>query len=64
MNNMKKEKIRNLKNKYIFLRNYLLEYKNYLMNLEEQELEKQNTDVPVKTLTLTKNYYGKSLRVG
>ena len=34
------------------------------MNLEEQELEKQNTDVPVKTLTLTKNYYGKSLRVG
>ncbi len=61
---MKKEKIRNLKNKYIFLRNYLLEYKNYLMNLEEQELEKQNTDVPVKTLTLTKNYYEKSLRVG
>lgn len=61
---MKKEKIRNLKNKYIFLRNYLLEYKNYLMNLEEQELGKQNTDVPVKTLTLTKNYHGKSLRVG
>ena len=61
---MKKEKIINLKNKYIFLRNYLLEYKNYLMNLEEQELEKQNTDVPVKTLTLTKNYYEKSLRVG
>ena len=61
---MKKEKIRNIKNKYIFLRNYLLEYKNYLMNLEEQELEKQNTDVPVKTLTLTKNYYEKSLRVG
>ena len=61
---MKKEKIRNLKNKYIFLRNYLLEYKNYLMNLEEQDLEKQNTDVPVKTLTLTKNYYEKSLRVG
>lgn len=54
MNNTKKEKIRNLKNKYIFLRNYLLEYKNYLINLEEQELEKQNTDVPVKILTLTK----------
>lgn len=59
---MKKEQIKNLKDKYIFLRNYLLEVKEYLMNLEEQE--KQNTDVSVKKLVLTKKYNGQDIKVG
>lgn len=58
---MKKEQITNLKNKYIYLRNYLLEYKKYL---EAEELNKQQDNTYVKKLTLTKKFYGRNLIVG
>lgn len=58
---MKKEQITNLKNKYISLKNYLLEYKKYL---ETEEFNKEKEDTYVKKLTLTKNFHGKSLTVG
>lgn len=63
---MKKEQITNLKNKYIYLRNYLLEYKKYLETeeLNKEQPEKQQEDTYVKKLTLTKKFYGRNLTVG
>ena len=51
---MKKEQITNLKNKYIYLRNYLLEYKKYLEAEElNKQQEKHQDNTYVKKLTLT-----------
>lgn len=63
---MKKEQITNLKNKYIYLRNYLLEYKKYLETeeLNKEQPEKQQEDTYVKKITLTKKFYGRNLTVG
>ncbi len=63
---MKKEQITNLKNKYIYLRNYLLEYRKYLETeeLNKEQPEKQQEDTYVKKLTLTKKFYGRNLTVG
>ncbi len=63
---MKKEQITNLKNKYIYLKNYLLEYRKYLETeeLNKEQPEKQQEDTYVKKLTLTKKFYGRNLTVG
>ena len=62
---MKKEQITNLKNKYIYLRNYLLEYKKYLEAEElNKQQEKHQENTYVKKLTLTKKFHGKNLNVG
>ncbi len=62
---MKKEQITNLKNKYIYLRNYLLEYKKYLEADElNKQQEKHQDNTYVKKLTLTKKFYGRNLNVG
>ncbi len=61
---MKKEQITNLKNKYIYLRNYLLEYKKYLEAEElNKQQEKHQDNTYVKKLTLTKKFYGRNLNV-
>ena len=62
---MKKEQITNLKNKYIYLRNNLLEYKKYLEAEElNKQQEKHQDNTYVKKLTLTKKFYGRNLNVG
>ena len=62
---MKKEQITTLKNKYIYLRNYLLEYKKYLEAEElNKQQEKHQDNTYVKKLTLTKKFYGRNLNVG
>ena len=62
MNRVEKiNKLENIKRKYILLRNVALYCKNLELNNEKAQ-EKQLTNV--KTLVLTKPFYGRELRVG
>ena len=62
MNRLDKiEKLENIKQKYIYLRNVVL----YCKNIQhEEELSKENQKEKVKTLVLTKPFYGRELVVG
>ena len=60
MNRLEKlQRLENIKQKYIYLRNIVL----YCKNIQhEEELSKENQKV--KTLVLTKPFYGRELVVG
>ena len=62
MNRLEKlQRLENIKQKYIYLRNIVL----YCKNIQhEEELSKTNQKEIVKTLVLTKPFYGRELRVG
>lgn len=62
MNRLEKlQRLEDIKQKYILLRNIVL----YCKNIQhEEELSKENKKEKVKTLVLTKPFYGRELRVG
>ena len=61
MNRLEKlNKLESIKQKYILIRNCALYCKSVNNNLDNKNKEKQ----VVKTLVLTKPFYGKQLRVG
>ena len=62
MNN--KEKLNNLKNKYLELRELVILYNNALNYNDELDLKNQKENVKTKRLVLTKPFYGKNLIVG
>ena len=62
MNKLEKlQKLENIKQKYILLRDFVL-YCKYLQFNEELSKEKKNENV--KTLVLTKPFHGRELKVG
>ena len=65
MNNQEKLKeLSRLKQEYLKLREFLIYYKNTLeVNEFIQEKQKENEEVKVKKLVLTKPFYGKNLVV-
>lgn len=61
MNKLEKlQKLENIKQKYILLRDFVL-YCKYLQFNEDLSTEKKNEKV--KTLVLTKPFYGRDLKV-
>lgn len=62
MNRLEKlQKLENIKQKYMYIRNIVL----YCKNMQyDEELSKENHKENVKTLVLTKPFYGRELRVG
>lgn len=61
--NKKLEELKNLKQKYVDLREYVLFYKN-MFEYNQEEKNKEKKDIKVKSLVLTKPFYGKNLVVG
>ena len=66
MNKEKIERLENLKQKYLSLKNEIINYKYLLENINnlDEEKNKVKEDVKVKKLVLTKPFYGKNLIVG
>ena len=56
------EKLENLRQNYLILREFVIYYKNALEY--NNNLDKQKENVKVKKLVLTKPFYGKELQVG
>ena len=56
------ERLEALKQNYLILREFVIYYKNALEY--NDELEKQQENVKVKKLVLTKPFYGRNLQVG
>lgn len=64
MNNKNKlEQLEHLRQNYLILREFVVYYKNALEYNERLE-QKENKNVKVKKLVLTKPFYGKDLVVG
>ncbi len=57
------KKLETQKQKYMLLRNYVIYCKSMLENMELKEQNRIKQQEPIKTLILTKPFYGRELRV-
>ncbi len=58
------EKLENLRQNYLILREFVIYYKNALEYNNNLDKQKEKENVKVKKLVLTKPFYGKELQVG